>query len=596
MIMFLTGCYPGEDFGVDVTMLINDCKVGYRSVNVTTSYQILDGNPEITEVGVCWEELYDNREPTVQKKSKEAKSVTSPYSVFVTDLRESTEYIIRPYMKVNGFIVYGDTGNFTTPSNSSFLPHLSELLLNNSELHKLVVSSSITSVPAEYPVAEVGVCYIKGNSTYFTKEMSGVKSIKSDLNDNNEFTVEITELDFSSTYSVRAYAINEVGVRYGDIKTYRTLGDEYVPKLGEVIITKNAPTYLEVSCTVSEPIKTDSINTWFEYTGSYTAAQKVEAKVKEGKIVARIDNLQPSCDYSIVAKAENKYGVASSNKKYVTTDNGVKYKPNVNTPSLTDITVNGAHVESVIKIINNDYKALSGGFEYSTSSYMNSPITKIGVLENDTILKLDLSGLSENTTYYIKAYIDTELGKIYSNRVNFTTRVWEPDFDDILVADTTMTSFNLSCSYKLPDQKHKIIEAGFQYYMSNYSYYVEYGSLYVGIVDGKNITLSLSDLKENSTYQIRPYMKLDNGKIYYGETNAVKTKKASDYAPSFTETIVSDTTMTSMTLSSTYTLVNDDYEVKEAGFQYYQSSYSSNVSNGRLCAGTIKDGIITISL
>ena len=799
MIMFLTGCYPGEDFGVNVSMYVKNAEGGLCSANITSSYQINEGNPLISEVGICWEETLINVLPTIKRNTAKASDITSPYSILISNLKETTSYVVRPYMLVDGFIVYGDVYEFKTPSNSQYLPILGSLKLIKAELDKLSVSSLIVDVPFEYPVTEVGICYTDQSKSDFTAGMAGVKTINAMLSD-GKFEVDVTGLHFSTTYRIRAYAKNQAGTVYGNIESFRTSGDEYIPKLGQITITKNAPTYLEVSCTVAEPLKTDSIKAWFEYAKGYNNSQSVEAKIEKGIMTAKIENLQPSTTYNIVAKSENKFGAGSSYNKQVTTNSGENSKPTLSEPTITNIKADGVHIESKIKLMDTDYKALSGGFEYSTSSYLYSSSTKKGTIENDTILKLDLTGLSENTTYYVRAYVDTDLGKVYSKQGYFTTAERKPTiselnvksifkksvglsamikpyderssiteagvqyttysyfsssaitekgtvtgdsafvnlsnmnkgtkylmrayaisnnkyyygpeksittksdadytptmsevivsdttmtsmtlnsaytlvnedykvkeagfqyyqssyssyvsngklcagnikdgkfvlsisgliansiyqirpyvkledesvyygktvsvttkqgadyFEDPFVSDLTMTSFKLSSKHKFPSETYKIKEAGFQYYKSSYPSYVSNGNLCAGTIKDGTITLSVSNLAGNSTYQVRPYVKLDDETIYYGNTITVKTKQASDYTPSFTETIVSDTTMTSMTLSSTYTLVSDDYEVKEAGFQYYQSSYSSYVSNGRLCAGTIKDGIITISL
>lgn len=592
MVLCLTGCYPGEDFGIDVSMQVDKVETGLCSGNVISSYLIYDGNPSVSEVGVCWEESSSDTSPTVKRNSMKAENVSTPYSILIENLKESTSYTVRPYMIADGYYVYGDYRTFITPSNSEFLPKLGSLQLVKAELDKLSVSSSITSVPTEYPVTEVGVCYTDLSTSNFTSGMAGVKTVKGVLNE-NLFTIDVTGLTFSTTYRMRAYAKNQAGTTYGNIESFRTSGDEYIPKLGEVTITKNAPTYLEVSCTVTEPLKTDSIKVWFEYSYSYNSAQSVEAKIAKGTMTTKIENLQPSTIYNIVAKAENKFGAGSSSKKQVTTDSGADSKPTINAPVITNITVDGAHAESTIKIVDSDYKALSGGFECSASSYLHSSVAKEGIIENDTILKLDLSELSDNTTYYIRAYIDTELGKIYSTPVNFTTAERKPSISELSVKSVLKTSVNLSAMVKPYDINSSITEAGVQY--TTYSTISSGDTRTKGTITGDSVFVNLSNLKKGTKYLVRAYA-VSGNKYYYGTANNFTTKSDTDYTPTMTEVIVSDITMTSMTLSSTYTLANEDYKVQEAGFQYYKSSSSSSVSDGSLYSGDIKNGTMTLSV
>ena len=698
MILLLTGCYPGEDFGVHVSMQVDEIETGLCSGNVVSSYLIHDGNPSISEVGICWEEYGSETLPTIQKKSKKSDMVSSPFSVLLSDLKESTYYAIRPYMRVDGFIVYGDVSRFSTPSNSQFLPNLGNLVLDKSELDKLVISSSVTSVPAEYPVTEVGVCYTNTSTSDLTIGMPGIKSVKGNL-DNSKFTIDITGLNFSTYYYIRAYAKNKAGVKYGNTRTFRTAGDEYVPKLGEIEVEENKPTSLKIKCKVSEILKTDSIRAYFELTNTsynYTTIT-INAIVKDGVMTATIDNLKPSTYYYIIAKAENKYGVGSSDKKQVTTTSTDGYQPIVDIPMITNVKVDGAHIESSIKIVDSKYKPMSGGFEYSTSEYMYSYSTKEGELVNDT-LKLNLSGLNENTKYYIRAYVNTELGKIVTSKTDFTTaeRIptiselvvknktktsvdisalvkpydeyssiteagvqyttnstiytydtkangsivgdsvkvsltnlkkgtsyvmrayvvagnkyyfgqtkkiitkndndYTPTINNVVATNITMTSLDLSSNYKLIDQTYKVTEAGFQYYKSSSASSVTNGRLYAGTIDNGQISLSVSDLIAGSTYQVRTYVKMDDGTIYYGNTEAINTKQASDYAPTFEETVASDLTMTSFKLTSGYKLLDETYKVTEAGFQYYKHTSPNYVANGKLYAGTINNGLFSLSV
>ena len=592
MIIFQTGCYPGDDFGINVSMQIDEVETGLCSANVINSYLIHDGNPSVSEVGICWEEMALDIIPTVDRNSKKAGNISTPYSIFIENMKESTNYIVRPYMKVDGYYVYGDCQMFKIPSNSLFLPKLGNLSLVKAELDKLTVSSSIADVPVEYPVTEVGVCYTTQSLSNFTSESIGVTTIKATLND-GKFVTEVLDLTYSTTYKFRAYAKNKAGIIYGEIESFRTSGDEYVPQLGEISITKNAPTYLEISCKVTEPLATDSVKAWLEYFMTYGSTQSVDAKIVNGIMTAKIENLQPSYSYSIIAKAENKFGVGSSSKKQVTTSSGEKSKPTVGVPIITDITADGAHVESNIKIVDSDYKALSGGFQYSTSYYMTSPISKEGVLENDTLLKLDLSGLSENKTYYIRAYIETELGKIYSSNINFSTAERIPLISELNVKSILKTSVDLSAMIKPYDENSPITEAGVQY--TTYSSISSGDKKNAGTITGDSVFVDLFNLKKGTKYIMRAYA-VSNNKSYYGPVMDITTKTDADYAPSITETVVLDTTMTSMTLKSTYAFENDVYKVKEAGFQYYKSTNPSYVANGSLYPGIIEDGNISLSI
>lgn len=588
VLSVLTGCYPGEDLGINVTINVDNVQVGLCRADVSGSYIINEGNPTVTEVGFCWAGY--GKVPTVNDNKVISEQNSAKFSVRLSSLNEKTTYVVRPYIVADGFYVYGNTDSFTTPEKAIFLPTLDIVELVENGLDKVTVSSSITFVPSEYPVSEVGFIYTDQNVNDFELGKSGVQSVQGTL-DGTKFIAEIPELLFSTNYYVRSYAKNEAGIAYGNTKKIRTLGDEYKPNLGVPEVTKSMPTSLEVSCKVSEVEDTKSLEAVFEYNELGYESDTIVAEVSNGVMTAKITGLTPSSYYYIRAKATNKYGSTYSSETLAMTSSGAESKPKVSAPKVSEITHEGATLESIVTIVDKEYKPSSGGFEYSTSSYFTSAIAKSASIVNDTILQAKFDDLDENKTYYVRAYINSDLGTVYSSAVSFNTIERKPTVSEVNVKKVTRTTIELSALVKPYDSSITLSKAGVEYRKKYYSSYTKV----TGTIDGDSVSVTLSDLDKNTTYDIRTFA-LSNGTYYYSEATDVTTKSDDDYTPTFGETVASDITMTSFKLTSSYQLAEGSSAVESGGFQCYQSSSDYYIDYGELYEGTTSNGSITLDM
>ncbi|WP_420574541.1 hypothetical protein [Kordia sp.] len=136
-----------------------------------------------------------------------------------------------------------------------------------------------------------------------------------------------------------------------------------------------------------------------------------------GVYTSNITNLVPNSTYYIRAYAINATGTAYSEQEELSTN-----LPEVNAAAITNIT--GTSAESGGEVTNEGGASVTAkGICWSTSP---NPITTDNVTnDGDGIgtFTSTLTGLTENETYYVRAYATNNIGTAYSDEVEFSTNL-----------------------------------------------------------------------------------------------------------------------------------------------------------------------------
>jgi uncharacterized protein (TIGR02145 family) len=135
------------------------------------------------------------------------------------------------------------------------------------------------------------------------------------------FISNITLLIPSTTYFVRTYATNSVGISYGSTVSFKTLGDKPAP------VSANATDILTTSATLNGTVNPNSLSTTvsFEYglTTTYgntsTAVQSPLNGSVINNVTTALTGLNPGKVYHFRIKAENALGVRLSDDLLFTT-------------------------------------------------------------------------------------------------------------------------------------------------------------------------------------------------------------------------------------------------------------------------------------
>ena len=183
--------------------------------SVTLEGTIVDDNgATVIERGVCWA---TTENPTVSDNKVVADNETTSFSLSITGLEKGTIYYVRTYAVNSIGIAYGETVSFTTTD----IPVVATAIAKHVLYTTATIEGSVTSDNGAI-VTERGVCWSTAeNPTVDDNKISKDAGTGS-------FSVSLTELSEETMYYVRAYAINSVGIAYGDQISFVTIKNPIV--------------------------------------------------------------------------------------------------------------------------------------------------------------------------------------------------------------------------------------------------------------------------------------------------------------------------------------------------------------------------------
>lgn len=303
-----------------------------------------------------------------------------------------------------------------------------------------VVAEVVADGGAE--VTERGVCWNKeGNpeiTNYCTTNGSGL----------GVYTAALTDLEPNTAYYVRAYATNEKGTSYGEEKSFMTKEIEEPeepeepedpeepeepeePEMPEIpVITTYDVTDITVNSAVcGGEIASEGDVVIIARGVSYgtNPSPTIEDNytndgVGTGTFTSNIPNLVPNTQYYIRAYATDENGTYYGEEKtFVTLE---KLLPEVTTSEVTDITLNSAVCGGEVTFEGNLEVTVRG---VCWSTEQNPTIEDNHTTDGAGIGSYisNLSNLSQNTTYYVRAYATNEQGTNYGEEVVFSTEAEE---------------------------------------------------------------------------------------------------------------------------------------------------------------------------
>lgn len=184
------------------------------SVPVTALIQSAGGGSStIKEVGFCWSST--NATPTLADGKMVSTLDGMTFSAVIAGLKPETKYYVRAYALNEAKIGYSNVVEITTAKSSS--PRLEATTVVSVEETTAVLRSRLAD-NGGYDVTRIGFAYKKG--TDGTETVQEVPL--SELNADGVFQCTLTGLTPETAYTVRAFAVNNVGTGYGAESTMIT--------------------------------------------------------------------------------------------------------------------------------------------------------------------------------------------------------------------------------------------------------------------------------------------------------------------------------------------------------------------------------------
>lgn len=411
------------------------------SIASTTAYSggtvNYSGGGSVIEYGVCYDV---NPSPNYNSSKTNDGSGVGSFTSSMTGLSPSTTYYVRAYAKasgvVNGFTVsavgYGQELSFTTTSSGNIPTVLTTSVYESQvqrdspyeyeSLYNLTYGGNITNNGGS-AVSDRGVVYSNSNTIPVIGASGVTKTAIGSGSGSFSSTVYAYLFTPGITYYFRAYATNSTGTAYGDVSSI------YVCKVptaySQSLITSYVYNGVNINFYKSQ---TDAENACYNHhynlssIGSSGGFDVYFTSFSSGNIA------YASGTNSLCNKWTTGWALTSDWSDIVHIVDGViesiiscpNTTPTLTTVSISSITSSSASSGGTITFDGNS-SIVAKGVQWSLTSNFS---TIVGSTNNGTgseNFTSSITGLSENTTYYVRSFATNSIGTGYGNTLSFTT-------------------------------------------------------------------------------------------------------------------------------------------------------------------------------
>jgi hypothetical protein len=373
-----------------------------------------DGGKIVTERGLCFSQT---KAPSIKDLKISVGDGEGKFAIVASQLKENTLYYVRSFAVNSIGIAYGNERNFTTLDY-----RLVKLKTNPAS----DIGMFLATLHGEVFDDGGGQIFERG----FLMGLSPNPSLSdmkfaSSQNVVGPMKTVVTELIENTTYYYRSFAKNEKGYSLGNIQSFTTLDIKF-PELVTLPVTN----ILFTSANYEAEVKYDGGVPILER--GFCFSTQPNPTVQDNKYLVSgelgvfklvMTELQPGTLYYVRSFAKNRKGLQYGNQVSFTT---VAYTPpNVITQDVGQITTRSAQANGQVSEEGNT-SVTERGFCFGQNRNPTVNDRKVDVGSGLGGFSYNFSGLSEGTTYYVRAYAINKKGIFYGEERSFTTAVTPP--------------------------------------------------------------------------------------------------------------------------------------------------------------------------
>ncbi len=520
-----------------------------------------NGGLSITERGICYS---TSQYPTIDASHVATGSGMGAFTTTITNLSPNTQYYVRAYATNAVGTVYSEQKSFITLNG---LPSVSTSAISSVTASSAQGGGEVTD-DGGFTVSAYGLCWGKASNPTIDGEASVDGKGKA------KFTHNIIGLSANTTYYVRAYATNEIGTSYGENQTFTTTDGKATITTAKVTNI----TALTATCggTVGETgggtIKAVGV-CWATTQNPTISNSHTTDGSSTGSFTSSLTGLTPNTKYYIRAYVTTDVTTTYGEQETFTTQSGLAELTTTTATSTSNTISSGGKITS-----DGGYAITARGICYSTSN--SSPDLKDKFTTDGKGLgeyTSYVSGLSANTTYYIRAYATNQIGTAYGNAITIKTKNGAASIK--LGTVSNITALTASCSVTVSDAGGATLQSCGICWSTTQNPTITDNKTAGGNQLGTAYNCNMSALTPNTTYYVRGYATTDVTTTY-SEQISFKTATG---LPVLTTT---EPTATSTTITTGGNITSDGgYAITARGVCYSTSNSTPTISDKYTTAG-----------
>jgi hypothetical protein len=496
---------------------------------------LLNGGTTVTARGVCWS---TSSNPTTSNSRTIDGSGTGNFTSYIYGLNPGTTYYVRAYATNRVGTAYGENENFTTNPISTTIP-----TVNTSGVYSITSNSAVCGGNVTFDggatVTARGVCWSLTSypSIYNSKTIDGSGT--------GSFTSYIYGLNPETTYYVRAYATNSNGTEYGSNVRFTTNAISSTPTVTTNAVSSITSTSALVGGNVTKDggaAVTSRGVCWSTSLNPTTSNFKTIDGSGTGSFTSNITGLSANTTYYVRAYATNSNGTSYGTNVSFKTNPPSPNIPTVTTNSVSSITSSSAVCGGNV-ISDGGATVTARGVCWSTS--LNPTTSNFKTIDGSGTgsFTSNITGLSANTNYYVRAYATNSNGTSYGSNVSITTNPALPTIPTVTTSSvSSITSSSAVCGGIVTSDGGSAVTARGVCWNTSLNPTISNFKTTDGSGTG-NFASNITGLSKGTTYYVRAYATNNNGTAFgsnvtfttlEGNIQSLKVGNLTFYADSIT--------------------------------------------------------------